>query len=101
MFIPKSKGRFVGGTKRSYVFELTGFDHSSIMKSPARAEERTQTRRRLLLHPRKGVQGDENYISSVELFDHGLREKIKEKKQPPLRQVTTVFVFARSQNRRI
>ena len=69
-----------------------------IMELPERVEGRIQTRRRLLLHLRKEVEGDESYISSVEFFDHGVREKIEEEKQPPLCQVTAVFVIARSQS---
>ena len=68
------------------------------IKLPERVEGGQQTRRRLLLHLRKGVERDENYISSLELFNHDLREK--DKKQPPLRQVTAVFVIRKSHKRK-
>ena len=76
---------------------LTGTRNYDRIGLPARAEGRTQTRRRLLLHLRKGVERDENYISSLELFNHDLREK--DKKQPPLCQVTEVFVTRKSRNK--
>ena len=53
------------------------------IKLPERVESGQQTRRRLLLHLRKGVERDENYISSLELFNHDLREKDKKTAATP------------------